>query len=132
MTAPTGRCLEKVKNFLPLDDGDRVVLLVEQLHDGVHDVIQGSGQGMYVFTIEQRDKRAVELVDDTARAAIARVLDFPDCIDRCHVRRVRCQYLLQQARSAPDVTGETDEFLEETSLLWEDIESEHVTSSVSR
>ena len=35
IVASVGRCFEKIKNFLPLDDGDRVVFLVEQLHDGI-------------------------------------------------------------------------------------------------
>ena len=82
------RAAANVVDLVQPDDGRHRV-------DGIHNVIQGTRQGVYVFTIERRDERAVKLVDNAARAAIARVLDFLDHIDLCQIRLVRRQHLFQ-------------------------------------
>ena len=68
---------------------------------------------MDVFAVERRDERAVDGVDDGARAAVAGVLDVLDGVGLGHVGRVARHHLLQQLGAAADLFGEADEVVEE-------------------
>jgi hypothetical protein len=99
--------------------------------DGVHHVVELTGQRVDVFAVERGDKGAIEVVDDGACRLVARVLDLLDRDDLGHVRRWASQHLLQEPRSLADLLGQLNEFREKLWILRYQTER-HVTPTPPR
>ncbi len=79
--------------------------------DRVHDVIQRSRQLMDVFTIEGRDERPMQPLDDLVRQEVAFVLDFLDLIRLVANRLLGREHLPEQRGAAPDFLRQRDEII---------------------
>ena len=85
--------------------------------DGLHHIVQGSGELEDVLPIERGDEGAVESLDDPVGHRVARVLDRLDLVGLVPQRLVRREHLLEQGRAAADLRAERDEVLEEPFFL---------------
>ena len=93
--------------------------------DGVHDVVERPGHVMDVFTVDRRDERLVQPLDQLVSQEVALVLDLFDLVRLLHQRRIGGEHLVEKLRADADLLRHRNEVVVELFFTRDKSESRH-------